>query len=297
MPPHSLFSPLRPKLSSSSNFPAILQIHTAVAPTLTARVGHEGQTKLQVQRAVAEGFLARDAVVEQLVLHQLAAIPLIGAGAVEQDEGVGRRLHPLGHTLPHHMRQRERLTLLGLAGELRAGDLTRPAAAFHARLSVPQIGGCFDPRLAVPTGAWQSARQELHGELAVAIGDDLGAELVLAVDLPFVLALHGEIGPRLLRIGENGIRFLVLVGPAGGDPAKGQCQGACARQPSLHGVPRCLKTAEMLRSRGRRNDRVNRTAAPHSATYHGVRSMVIRPPKRSKQELAKDWRRGRSINR
>src|SRR5439155_4849982 len=57
--------------------------------------------------------------------------------------------------------------------------------------------------------AAQAAREKVYLELAAAAGDDLGAELRLA-GVAQVFALHGEVGPRLGRVGVDLVLGLAL---------------------------------------------------------------------------------------
>ena len=80
---------------------------------------------------------------------------------------------------------------------------SRPSNRRHtAVLPSRGRGGRLDLGLAVPAVARQTARQELHLELAVAAGDHLGAELLRA-DFALILALYGEVGTGGLGVDER----------------------------------------------------------------------------------------------
>src|SRR5262249_17228141 len=78
----------------------IVNVDSTVAATLPACLRLERGAKLQVQLADAEALLAAGPPAEEVVLDQLAVLPLVGAGAIEEHDGPLRRLFPQRWTLP-----------------------------------------------------------------------------------------------------------------------------------------------------------------------------------------------------
>src|SRR5262249_24541048 len=128
------------------------------------------------------------------------------------------------------------LALPGLARELLADDLALVAVALDGGPVVLARGGRLDAGLAVPAGAGQAALEAVDLELAVALGDDLGAELAALGDLAGVLSPDLKVRPRLLGVGER-VGGLLLLGPARGAEQQRRRQGGHARQPTPHGAP------------------------------------------------------------
>ena len=185
-----------------------MQVDPAVAALLAARRWLERQAELDVQMEIAEGPLGRGALGEQVVLDDLAVLPRIHARTVEEDEGAVGRVRPFHRTLAGDAHETELDAVAVRARELAVGDVALPAGAGEGGLAVGGLGGGLDLGPAVPAVAGQAAGQEIDGELAVPVGDDLGGELVVGGGFADVLALDGEVGSGLVGVEEDlGRRF------------------------------------------------------------------------------------------
>src|SRR5262249_25661302 len=98
--------------------------------------------------------------------------------------------------------------VLVLAREPAVGDLAAPAVAADRGLAVLGLRLGLEAGLSPPPPPPHPARRESDREHAVALGDHLGGGLVLA-EFALVLALHREVGPGLVRVGER-LRGLLL---------------------------------------------------------------------------------------
>src|SRR5262249_21055738 len=130
----------------------------------------------------------------------------------------------------------------------------------------------LDARLAVPAVAGQPAGQEDDDELAVAAGDDLGAQalLVLVGDVAGVLPLGEEVRAGLVGVGDR-VGLLLGEGCAGDEEGGREEQGgerapAHGRSPGS-GCQERASGPDRLRIVGKRPGENEKTA---SSAYPGV---------------------------
>ena len=118
---------------------AVLDVDAAVGTALAATEGLERQEELEVQREVLEGLLGSRARGEELALIQVAAVPGVGVGAVEQDDRADRRLGTLGRAMTDDALEHEAFAVGGLTRKgavLELGlDRTGEAHALAAALA------------------------------------------------------------------------------------------------------------------------------------------------------------------
>ena len=153
-----------------------------------------------------------DAFHEQPVGRHAAFLEGVRILAVEEHDRAGRRLLAEGGALAAGLLERGD-DVAFVADDLQRAVLdSRLAAAFVRKRCDAVLGLAvgLDLLLAVPAFAGQAA-DVAHGvELAVALGDDLYADFrraVLAGHFARVLALHGEVGAGLGRIGHALLQF------------------------------------------------------------------------------------------
>src|SRR5262249_41267713 len=144
----------------------------AVAAALAARLRLERRAELDVQLAGADALLAVRAAVEQVVLDDLAALPLVGVRAVEEDEGAAPGLLAQGPALALALLQLEGGVFPGHALDDAVGDGAAPGLVEDARPVALGLRGDLRAPLRVPAVARQAAGEEVDVELAVAQRED-----------------------------------------------------------------------------------------------------------------------------
>src|SRR5262249_54724675 len=162
--------------------------------------------EFNVQLAGPQLLLARRAAEEQVLLDDLAAGPLVGALAVEQDQRPRGRLGPQRRALALDALEDE-LAVRRFAADLVLGDVALPARGRAGRLARRGLRLDLGAALGVPAGPGQTARQEVDVEFALAQGHDLGPQFG-AAELALVLALDMEVRPGLGGVGER-VRILL----------------------------------------------------------------------------------------
>src|SRR2546425_12003193 len=127
---------LAPEAVQELYLPAVLQIDSAVGPGLSASLRHEWQAELKVQSEILKGSLARDPVVKQVTVDELAAVPFVGTGAGKQHHGPRGRFHTQGRALAEHAAKGELFAVPSRGDQLAVGDLARRSVALDCGLAI-----------------------------------------------------------------------------------------------------------------------------------------------------------------
>ena len=188
------------------NLVAILDVDAAVGATLATAEGLEGQEELDVHREILEGLLRLYPGSEEVAFIHVPVDPSIGILTIEEDDGVLRSGEPFGWAAAD-----DTLKALAEALDGEYAILKNSGIDFilEDHLVAVALGFDFNLSRAIPAGAREAALMEDHAEIAVAEGDDVGAEFFVGV---FALqreirpgGLDRQVGGGLGRLGRSGL--------------------------------------------------------------------------------------------